>query len=717
MTSNPSIQSALAAMTGSPLADAAQFLLADMGYRSSRTLSGQSGDVADFLAQFPAENPNTLSEQAFCRNAKSARFLFQLTDNEIGIEESDQRRLFDSDSFIQSNTRSFLFVAVELENTRYPRGQYAQLTREINKRLSQPAVVLFRTAGGMLSLAFPHRRPNKRDDNRDVLGRVSLIREINPVNPHPAHKLILAGLSLDARLTWMQQHLRRPNFDSLFDAWLDALDTEALNKQFYHELQTWFDRAKEEANFPVYQDEHLKPEEHVMRLITRLLFVWFIKEKGLVANELFVEPQVQQLLKNYDPSRGDAYYRAVLQNLFFATLNTEIGQRRFRRNDQDHRNPSLYRFQSEIADPALLQEFFKRTPFINGGLFDCLDGFEAKTQGGYQIDCFTDNVIDPKQREFGILSIPNRLFFDDAGLIPLLERYKFTVEENTPVEKEVALDPELLGKVFENLLAANLDETRDTARRQTGSYYTPRVVVDYMVDEALVTALADNAHPSIGDAKFWCERLRYLLNFEAAFDDAEELFSDIETDGIVRAISDIKVLDPAVGSGAFPMGILHKLTLALRRLDPGNIRWEELQKELARQRAASAFETSDQQERDAELTDISATFEKYRDSDFGRKLYLIRNSIFGVDIQPMAGQIAKLRFFISLAIEQEPNDNPDDNYGIKPLPNLETRFVAANTLLGLGKPSQHQMNLIGRRSQIDQLGGPSVRQFGNVIRN
>ena len=124
------------------------------------------------------------------------------------------------------------------------------------------------------------------------------------------------------------------------------------------------------------------------------------------------------------------------------------------------------------------------------------------------------------------------------------------------------------------------------------------------------------------------------------------------------------MLDPAVGSGAFPMGILHKLTLALRRLDPDNKRWEALQRE-----------------RDAELLEISKTFQQYS-GDFGRKLYLIQNSIFGVDIQPVACQIAKLRFFISLAIEQEPDDTAE-NFGIKPLPNLETRFIAANTLIGL----------------------------------
>ena len=127
----------------------------------------------------------------------------------------------------------------------------------------------------------------------------------------------------------------------------------------------------------------------------------------------------------------------------------------------------------------------------------------------------------------------------------------------------------------------------------------------------------------------------------------------------MRAIAGLKLIDPAVGSGAFPMGALHKLTLALRRLDPQNTLWESLQKELAGRRAAAAFEEPNQAERDAELEEISANFEQYRGSDFGRKLYLIQNSIYGVDIQPIACQISKLRFFISLAIEQEPKPSAD----------------------------------------------------------
>ena len=681
------IQAALASIPSSDFLTATENLLAVLGYRSERTLAGQTGAVADFIAQFPAPKGNTRTEQAFCENIQSVRLVFQVTSDEIA--SAGQPTLgFAADSFDEGQQQSFLFFAVELKGATYARGQYAQFTREINKRLSQPTVVLFSTADHRLTLSFVHRREHKRDRRREVLGRVSLIREIDPADPHRAHLDILAELSLAECAEWMDVHNESHNFDGLLAAWLDKLDTEELNRRFYRDLFAWFNRAVQEARFPTDQARTLPAEEHVIRLITRLLFVWFMKEKGLVASGLFVEGQVAGLLKKYDCDGGDSYYRAVLQNLFFATLNTEIDKRGFSQaRNATHRNFSLYRYKREISDPDALLGLFAQTPFINGGLFDCLDSEEATGSGGYRVDCFSDNVIEPRRREYGIVSIPNRLFFDGDGLITLFNHYKFTVEENTPIEQEVALDPELLGKVFENLLAAYNPETRETARKQTGSYYTPRVVVDYMVEEALVATLVEKASPDDGDAAYWQERLRYLLDYEDAFDDAHELFEAAEAEGIVRAIAESKVLDPAVGSGAFPMGILHKLTLALQRIDPDNQRWQALQKERARQRADEAFETKDQQERDAELLEISETFERYS-GDFGRKLYLIQNSIFGVDIQPVACQIAKLRFFISLAIEQEA-DETADNFGIKPLPNLETRFVAANTLIGLG---QHMLS-------------------------
>ncbi len=643
----------LSALPRGDFAARAEKLLATLGYASERAPYGETGDVDAFIASYPAETPRTKSEREFRESAESTRILFQLTDSEI--VETFQPSLDDASGFDKGRHSSFLFAAVELSGEGYPRGKYAQFTREINKRFAAPTVVLFETAAGVFTLAFANRRENKRAPTLDVLGKVSLIREIDPANPHRAHLDLLAELSLDARIEWMRARDKPQDFDGLLAAWLDTLDTEELNRRFYRDLFGWFERAVAIAKFPTGETKTLTPEEHLIRLITRLMFVWFVKQTGLVSDALFAPNKLRDMLEDFDAMSGDGYYRAVLQNLFFATLNTEIGKRGFSRQRQPHhRDFSKYRYRSHMKDPDALLAEFDKTPFINGGLFDCLDSFDGYSRKGYRIDCFSDV-------HYHKLSIPNSLFFADddrePGLITLFERYKFTVEENTPIEQEVALDPELLGKVFENLLAAYNPETRENARKQTGSYYTPRPIVDYMVDEALAASLAEK----VGDAEGrepMAERVRALLSYETPDERLAELFDDAETDTLVEAIAHIRVLDPAVGSGAFPMGVLHKLTLALRRLDPRNERLQE----------------------------ISDLFEHYRDSDFGRKLYLIQNSIYGVDIQPVATQIAKLRFFISLAIEQKPTGDASRNYGIEPLPNLETRFVAANTIIGLRGP-------------------------------
>ena len=660
------IKNALQRFADGDLADNARRLLDTLGYRSERTISLVPNTAEEFVDRFdPSKTMN--AGRALLDEWESIDILFQLTGDKINL--SDQAASNSEGGGIDNSVyQSYLFFALKLGGNGYSRTQLSQITREINKLTPMPAMVVFQH-GRSLTFAVIDRRLHRRDESKDVLEKVTLIKDINLGTPHRAHIDILFDLS----------HRQRQfaNFNALHEAWKEALDTEALNRDFYKELFKWFEWAVSEAKFPAEEAKTLSPQEHVIRLITRLLFVWFLKEKGLVAEELFEESEVRDLLKDYDRDDGDSYYRAVLQNLFFATLNTEIGKREFSAEaNATHRDFSRYRYKKQINDPDELRRLFDQTPFINGGLFDCLDSEEATDDGGYRIDCFSD-------RHYKKLSLPNRLFFDkDDGLFPLLKHYKFTVEENTPIEQEVALDPELLGKVFENLLAAYNPETGASARKQTGSYYTPRPIVDYMVEEALAATLAGQVCLTDGDAKFWEERLHYLFDYAQASDDASEWFDSRETEGIVRAISDLKILDPAVGSGAFPMGVLHKLTLALRRLDPDNSRWEGLQKERAAKRAEVAFDTKDDRTRREELVEIDETFKRYRDSDFGRKLYLIQNSIFGVDIQSIACQIAKLRFFISLAIEQVP-DKDAENFGIKPLPNLETRFIAANTLIGI----------------------------------
>jgi len=281
------------------------------------------------------------------------------------------------------------------------------------------------------------------------------------------------------------------------------------------------------------------------------------------------------------------------------------------------------------------------------------------------------------------------------GLLHILNSFKFTVAENTPIEEEIALDPELLGKVFENLLASYNPETKTTARKQTGSFYTPREIVNYMVDESLIEYLKQNTEIKTDDFE---SRLRNLFSYN----DEGNPFKPKETDELIEAINNAKILDPACGSGAFPMGVLHKMVHLLQKLDPGNVKWKAQQKEkiignqikeLEKDKKAIAG-LSDKAVRekaiqavDDRLKEIDEIFEsKNNFDDYARKLYLIENCIYGIDIQPIAVQISKLRFFISLIIDQD-KDSKKDNLGFRSLPNLETKFVAANTLISLEIPT------------------------------
>ena len=646
---------------GAPLRACAETLFGVLGYRSTRT--GEVGSVREFLERFDARgDPLTEKQRALFDSWRTVDIVFQVTGEEI----AEQARLFDGKGFEPGVIESFLFLAVDLEGDDYNRTHLADTTRAVNRLFGMPVVILFRH-GATLSLAVVHRRIHKRDTDRDVLEKVTLVKGIRTDRtPHRAHTDILAELALSSLVAAAGVR----SFDDLHAAWERTLDVEELNRRFYRELLRWFERAVEECRFPDDGAGDGNAQRHVIRLITRLLFIWFLKEKGLAPDTVFEEDFARSALKEHAPDRTD-YYRAVLQNLFFATLNTEIGKRAFRkpsatgrRDNPDHRDFSKYRYRTLLTDPDGFTATLQSVPFVNGGLFDCLDDFEGTRAGGRRIDAFTDNPAQGRD-----LYVPARLFFDANGLFPLFRGYKFTVEENTPLDREVALDPELLGLVFENLLAAYNPETRETARKATGSYYTPRHIVNYMVDETLAAALAENSHPTDGDGTYWRDRLRYLLDYE----DAGEFFDSGETQSIVR--------------------------------------WEALQKELAATRAGAAFDATDSEAREEELRAISRTFDAYRDSDFGRKLYLIQNGIFGVDIQPVACQIAKLRFFISLVIEQRTNADPNDNYGIRPLPNLETRFVAANTLIGLGDKQESVLGSDVIKTMEDELRRVRERYF------
>jgi hypothetical protein len=684
-------------------ADAALRFFQELGYESDKT-ADVGGHTASTFQSFVRENAavdfRTDPEHGHTAVWKSVHLLFQLTDDEIAASgrQANPAFVFDSDSRINpSNAQSYLVFALDLsarpDGKPYSRTALANIARELNRVFPVPLLVLFRHDDGRrATLAITDRRPNKRDAERDVLGKVTLIKDIRLADPHRAHLEILFDLSFPELL---DKHRQKglANFDALHKAWRKVLDTSELNKKFYQSLADWYFWARKEVTFPGEErcaDDNAREtyrSEGVIRLITRLMFVWFLKEKGLVPEELFERGKLQALLTDFE-GEGSSFYKAILQNLFFATLNTEIDlPRQWKKDDRGSRNANfmvhnVWRYKKLFRNEAAVkqaEDLFNRVPFLNGGLFECLDRSQQE-----RVDGFSDRADNP-------LRVPDSLFFCEPqkvdlreaygvktekacevrGLIDLLDRYKFTVDENTPVEEEVALDPELLGKVFENLLASFNPETQTTARKQSGSFYTPRVIVDYMVDESLVAYLGGRL---TGDAAENERRLRLLVAYNELKPREDIGFTGKEIEDLVAAIDNVRILDPACGSGAFPMGALQKLVYLLGKLDPHNEAWK------ARQ-IATAEQIADGEAREAAIRSIEEAF-RLNELDYGRKLYLIENGIYGVDIQPIAVQISKLRFFISLVINQPKRDDAP-NFGIRPLPNLETKLVAANTLAGL----------------------------------
>ncbi|MBR4749389.1 MAG: Eco57I restriction-modification methylase domain-containing protein [Abditibacteriota bacterium] len=459
----------------------------------------------------------------------------------------------------------------------------------------------------------------------------------------------------------------------------NAFSVEKVSKEFYNKIVDWYNRAVAESVYPFTKSnkpKEQKQKEAILRLITRLMFVWFMKQKGLIPEILFDRHALASVLKDFDPESGDCYYNAILQNLFFPTLSTETDKRTFG-DPGEYYNPLYgdhfkYRYKKMFIDPGhALKELFGAIPYVNGGLFDCQDivyqdkdvkievnGKTVTFKGSrtarrnnnkpleYRSDCFSDYKYRDSEKR---ARVPNSLFFGvrdhhsiieeikSEGILDIFARYNFTVDENTTSDQDIALDPEMLGKIFENLLAAEINpETQESARKSSGSYYTRREIVDFMVDEALKDYLAGKTGCSPDD-------LCHLFEEDAL--PAELAGKAYE---IAEALMSVRIFDPACGSGAFPMGALHRIIRLLEIVDP-------LERE-------------------------GTDFVSEEETPFRRKLGIIKNCIYGADIQPIAAEITMLRCFLSLLIEQQP-DPDKDNYGIEPLPSLDFKFMQGNSLI------------------------------------
>lgn len=364
------------------------------------------------------------------------------------------------------------------------------------------------------------------------------------------------------------------------------------------------------------------------KLLGQLVFLYFLQKKkwlGVPKNKKWGEGDPKFLQKLFDRSQVESknYFKDYLQFLFYQALAREP------------KNPDGY-----------YEELQGKFPFLNGGLFEA----------------------DYKWHKANI-SIPDYLFRSGednedkrTGILDVFDRYNFTIKEDEPLDKEVAVDPEMLGKVFENMLDI-------TERKSKGAFYTPREIVHYMCQESLIHYL-DNAL----EGKVKKEAVEtYIREGHFALENDERVATKGETktyqyqlpesirlnaDLIDQKLSDIKICDPAIGSGAFPVGLLHELVNAMLVLKP-HLTYDYLSEKLK----GFGFEHRES---------VSDSRYIYR-----LKRHIIQESIYGVDIDASAIDIARLRLWLSLVVDE------DDLDPIETLPNLDYKIVCGNSLIGL----------------------------------
>lgn len=407
---------------------------------------------------------------------------------------------------------------------------------------------------------------------------------------------------------------------------------EVVNKEFYKEISQAFiklvggtlsnGRSKQTfkplLRLPFVTDKSQTSLEFAVRLIGRIIFCWFLREKRSASGNTLMP---KELLSSEASNNTEDYYHRILEPIFFEILNKPIKTRK----------------------DAYGNELFSAIPYLNGGLFS-----------PHEDDFF--NYNDGKQAvNHNMVIVPDEWL---RSLLEVLETYNFTIDENTSFDEELSIDPEMLGRIFENLLAEINPETGESARKSTGSYYTPRVIVDYMVDESLKLYLKTKTNISE-------EKLKSLISYDLEDDETNPLNNE-EKDKIAEALGKIKILDPACGSGAFPIGALQKIVFILQQIDKNGQLW--FKKQI--------------QNTPVELRRVIEREFQEKNFDYIRKLGIIRENIYGIDIQPIATEISRLRCFLTLVVDERV-DETLENRGVEPLPNLDFKFVTANTLIGL----------------------------------
>jgi type I restriction-modification system DNA methylase subunit len=392
--------------------------------------------------------------------------------------------------------------------------------------------------------------------------------------------------------------------------WTAAFDVEAVTKRFFAEYAQVFNEVEDKVKgVPKGEARRL----YTQRLFNRLMFLYFIQRKGWLSFQ--GDKRYLRALFNAATAAKEDFLNDRLYWTFFAGLNT------INEDAAVHAHVDLKERRGEV-------------PFLNGGLFDLEDEYDIREK----------------------VKIPNAAF---ASVLDLFERYNFTVTESTPLDVEVAVDPEMLGKVFEELV---------TGRHETGSYYTPRPIVAFMCREALKHYLVGQAfQPDRPDRQAGKPDLQDAV---ARFVDDGDPLKLPDPEAVLNALRAVKVCDPACGSGAYLLGMMQEL-LRLRE---------------------ALFATKG-------LDAVTV---------YLRKLEIIQNNLYGVDIDVFAVNIAKLRLWLSLAVDFEGITPP-------PLPNLDFKIECGDSLTAPNPeeiPDLFRGVLVKSADRLAELKGKFLQTYG-----
>lgn len=412
-------------------------------------------------------------------------------------------------------------------------------------------------------------------------------------------------------------------------AWPSELNEKAYKNAFF---------ARGSKSRELIPRVYIKIAENKYKLSARALNAMSDDDERVLASCVKGRPwgtgsrTFMRTLFDYSQKRKANFFDDYLEPLFYDALNVNRGEQGY--------------------DPAL----HCRIPFLSGGLFEPIDGYDWEHNNFAIPNEVFSNKTDANDRE-------------GDGILDIFDRYNFTMSEDEPLEREVAIDPEMLGKVFENLLEVN-------DRKSKGAFYTPREIVHYMCQETLISYLVKETGLEERDIRDFILLGDFLKDEDTAIDrrqgDHDMLISEsiykIDKDGNVvvnrlkdidDALANIRVADPAVGSGAFPLGMLNEIVRARQNIS-----------------AYMAITMNGYEKRMMYNNDRSP---------YTLKVQTIKNCIFAADIEPSAVDIAQLRLWLSLVIDDEINPDAgsplDGHRNPIPLPNLECNILCGNSLL------------------------------------